>query len=323
MRHGGDLGEAIAAAGESGRAWLDLSTGINPYSYPVPPLAPEVWARLPQSAALENLIGAARAAYGAPPHVAIAAAPGTQALIQLMPRLFAGESAAIVGPTYSEHGAVWRRAASQVAAPDEARDAAILIVVNPNNPDGRITPPAEVIAAARGRRLTIVDEAFADCAPQASVVPRLGDEPILVLRSFGKMYGMAGLRLGFELGPERLVTRVAEALGPWAVSGPALAIGAAALRDEGWRTAMRGRLRAEAEALDALLSRRGLRVVGGTPLFRLLEDERAWALHAALAREAVWTRIFDYRREWMRIGLLGADHVQRFETALAGALRSL
>jgi cobalamin biosynthetic protein CobC len=323
MRHGGDLGEAIAAAGESSRAWLDLSTGINPHAYPVPPLAPEVWARLPQSAALDNLIGAARAAYGVPPHVAIAAAPGTQALIQLMPRLFRGESAAIVGPTYGEHGAVWEHAARQVAAPDEAGDAAILIVVNPNNPDGRITAPAEVTAAARGRRLTIVDEAFADCAPHASVIPQLGDEPILVLRSFGKMYGLAGLRLGFVLGLKRLVAPVAEALGPWAVSGPALAIGAAALRDEDWRTAMRGRLRAEAEALDALLSRRGLRVVGGSPLFRLVEDERAWALHAALAREAVWTRIFDYRRDWMRIGLPGADHVQRFEAALARALRSL
>lgn len=331
MKHGGDLGEAAARFGGSDSAWLDLSTGINPHTWPVPEELREAgWTRLPSGADLARLIEAARLAYDAPAQAAIAAAPGTQAIIQWLPRLAAHGPVAIVGPTYGEHETAWHTGGFRVAlvrtlaqATETARH---IVVVNPNNPDGRIASKPDLLAAAETCRARggwlIVDESFVDVEPGCSIVRHCTELPIIVLRSFGKFYGLAGLRLGFAIATSTLTRQISRALGPWAVSGPAMAVGAAALADIGWAAAMRGRLVCEREALDTLLLDAGLRIAGGTNLFRLVEHPRAGRIHDALASRRIWTRRFQWSDTLLRIGLPPNEAAsRRLAASLADALR--
>src|SRR5216684_4476019 len=221
MKHGGDLTEAIARHGGAPDDWLDLSTGINPWPWPIPAGLPDgVWQRLPSRADEDALIAAARKAYGMPDGADIAAAAGTQMLIQWLPYLAATGQVAVVGPTYGEHAVAWTKAGREVIAVTdlgEVPESAVhIVVVNPNNPDGRIT-------------------------------------------------GLAGLRLGFAIGTPDLIGRIAAALGPWPCSGPALHIGAAALRDQPWADRTRGVLAEQAGKLDKVLVKGGFTIVGGTP----------------------------------------------------------
>jgi cobalamin biosynthetic protein CobC len=311
MKHGGDLSEAIAQFGGAPESWLDLSTGINPWTYPVPAELPAwAWQRLPVRTAERDLIEAARTAYNVPAGVDIAIAAGTQALIQMLPHVMTGGAVAIAGPTYNEHAAAFARAGRKVlsiglaALPSGVTHA---VVVNPNNPDGRITS-REVIAAA-ARQLAkfggclIVDEAFADVAPNCSAIELCRELPIVVLRSFGKFFGLAGLRLGFAIATPDLAADITAALGPWPVSGPALAIGRAALSDQQWTDATRQRLKQQANELDAVLHAAGLDAAGGTSLFRLARHRDALAIHARLARQHIWTRSFDHAADLLRFGL--------------------
>jgi cobalamin biosynthetic protein CobC len=241
----------------------------------------------------------------------IAAGSGTQALIQMLPYLAVPGPAAIVEPTYSEHAAAWSNAGHRVisienldACPYSAVHA---IVVNPNNPDGRVTDRAaltRIAAQLKGRGgWLVVDEAFADVGPAISAVVLCPDWPVMVLRSFGKFYGLAGLRLGFAIGAPDMIERIAEALGPWPCSGPALLIGAAALGDQGWADHMRGKLEQQAHKLDQVLANAGFTIAGGTPLFRLARHPHAPKLHAALARRHIWCRSFDWADDLLRFGL--------------------
>jgi cobalamin biosynthetic protein CobC len=326
MRHGGDLAGAVGRYGGPGNAWLDLSTGINPEAYPFRSPEADCWRRLPQSAELDELLAAARVAYGAPERAPILAAPGTQIIIQSLPLLRPASRVAIVGPTYSEHAICWRRTGATLSMiPDltPPADAEVVVAVNPNSPDGRIWMPYQVLAcaealAARGG-LLIMDEAFADIAPEVSVAGKAGTEGLIILRSFGKFFGLAGLRLGFALGPERLIEELDARLGPWAVSGPAIEIGTQALADLGWQQGARARCYQRSARLDNLLGSAGFRVVGGTALYRLAEHEDAAAIHQRLAERSVWVRNYGDAREWLRFGLPGTDIA--FEK-LANALRA-
>lgn len=308
--HGGDLSCAEARFGRPAAGWLDLSTGINPWPYAVHALAREAWHRLPDRAALHRLLDAAARYYGARDRSVVVAAPGSQALIQCVPRLFRPGRVAIVGFTYAEHARCWRMAGHEaiiVDDPAEAARARCVVVTNPNNPDGRQFGPDILLdladrLAARGG-LLVVDEAFADVCPSISVAASAGREGLCVLRSFGKFFGLAGLRLGFALGPPALVRRIDAELGPWAVAGPAIEIGTRALGDEAWIGAMRERLAAAATDLDRLFARHGRPVLGGTALFRLMEAPDAPALAARLARRGILVRAFAARRHWLRVGL--------------------
>lgn len=308
--HGGDLATARALFPEAPQPWLDLSTGINPIPYPLPALPLSLWTRLPGADDEAALIAAARAAYRVPDHAGIVAAPGTQILIELLPRLAPAGPVAILGPTYAEHGHAWRKAGAavaEVASPAQIGAAATVVLVNPNNPDGRVLP-RDLLArlarhcAARGG-LLIVDEAFADFSPEISLAPELPAGAI-VLRSFGKTYGLAGLRLGFAIAVPAVTARLAAALGPWSVAGPALHVGAQALADRDW-LAETGAARARGAArLDALLAPHG-RILGGTALFRLLETPEAPALFARLGRHGIYVRRFQNAPDRLRFGLPG------------------
>ena len=308
--HGGDLATARALFPEAPEPWVDLSTGINPIPYPLPALPLSLWTRLPGADDEAALLAAARIAYRVPAHAGIVAAPGTQILIELLPRLAPSGPVAILGPTYAEHGHAWRKAGyavSETAAPAEA--AVTIVVVNPNNPDGRVLSQAELTSlaahCATHSGLLVVDEAFADFTPETSIVPDLPAGAI-VLRSFGKTYGLAGLRLGFAIGAPEPMAKLKAALGPWSVAGPALHVGAQALSDADW-LAGTGRERAQdAARLDALLAPHG-RVIGGTTLFRLLETPKAAALFARLGRHGIYVRRFQNAPDRLRFGLPGDE----------------
>ncbi|MEM8853901.1 MAG: threonine-phosphate decarboxylase CobD [Pseudomonadota bacterium] len=317
--HGGDLGAAAERYGIPIADWLDCSTGINPNAYPATLLA-EPLTVLPQADAMERLLQSARAGYGLSVDQPIVAAPGTQAILQWLPVLMPVETVAILGPTYGEHARLWGSVAAVRIVPrlEDAVEADLVVVVNPNNPDGRIVPPADLQAFAKTQEgdtpRLIVDEAFCDVCPHTSVA---GAKGTLVLKSFGKFFGLPGLRLGFAIGALRWVMALQTALGPWAVGGSALAVGAEALADAAWIAATRTHLADARRRLDGVLKGKGLTVIGGTDLFRLVAVEDAKALHHRLAREGVWTRRFDAAPTHLRIGL-PADEA-RFERALARA----
>ena len=326
MKHGGDLSEAMAQFGGAPDAWLDLSTGINPNLYPLPPLVNDAWQRLPSRTDEAALLAAARRAYAVPDDAGIVTAPGTQALIQWLPRVVARGAVAIVSPTYNEHAAAWRLAGHEavaIGAIEEISEVARhVVIVNPNNPDGRVVDHAalarvaEIIATRGG--VMVIDEAFADLYPAISAVALCKDWPVVVLRSFGKFYGLAGLRLGFAIGPQRLLAQIREAMGPWVCSGPALAVGRAALEDDRWANATREQLREQAARLDAVLQAAGFAAAGGTSLFRLVRHPHASAYHKALARRQIWCRRFDWADDLLRFGLPPDDAaLERFALALA------
>jgi cobalamin biosynthetic protein CobC len=296
--------------------------------YPVPEVAAQAWARLPDPDRLGALCEAALATYGAGPRGRAVAGPGTQAIIERLPLLGAGRArVAVVGPTYGEHARAWRRAGHEVSEVTDLPGAAafdVVVLTHPNNPDGRMFAPGDLMALADDLgaqdRLMVVDEAFADVVPGRSLVPEVGHRGLLVLRSFGKFYGLAGLRLGFALGHARIVERIADLLGPWAVSGPAIEVGIAALADRNWADAARRRLINDAHRVDGEMRKLGILAVAGTPLFRLVEHDRADLIHKALAEAGVWTRKFDYAPHWLRFGLpAGESQFTRLEGGLARA----
>lgn len=320
MKHGGDLTEAMARHGGAPEDWLDLSTGINPRPWSIAKLGEatsraSLWQQLPSRQDEAALLRAARTAYDVPDGIDIVAAPGTQALIQWLPRLAPIGTVGIVGPTYAEHAQAWIKAGREVidlaagdlqaaALRDEVRH---VVVVNPNNPDGRWIDHAVMAhiarqLAARGGWL-VVDEAFVDVEPQRSVAALCAEMPVVILRSFGKFYGLAGVRLGFALAMPSIAQLIADAQGPWACSGPALATGAAALSDLTWAAQTRLELAASAAAFDAALTKAGLTVLGGTALYRLVRHADACALHNALAQRHIWCRRFDWRDDLLRFGL--------------------
>jgi cobalamin biosynthetic protein CobC len=324
ITHGGDLGAARKRFPGAPEPFIDLSTGINPFPYPLPPLDPAVFARLPPPAATERLAGIAAAAYGAPSPAHVVVAPGVQSLLPLVARLARAGRAAVLGPTYAEHArvaALVGHAVRAVTTIDDLAGADLAVVVNPNNPDGRLFARDELLDLADrlAPGLLVVDEAFMDVAPPAASLAGAVARPnLVVLRSFGKFFGLAGVRLGFALASADIAVRLSAALGPWAVSGPALAIGTAALADAGWIDATRTRLTDAAQRLDALLAAAGLDVVGGTSLFRLVRAPTAGELFDRLGRAGIFARRFAEQRTWLRFGLPGDDpQWQRLAAAVA------
>jgi cobalamin biosynthetic protein CobC len=305
--HGGALDAAAAQYGGARADWLDLSTGINPVPYPTDALPTDAWTTLPDTRAGARLIAAARSFWNVPDGFDIVAAPGASALIARMPEIFHVSTVSIPGPTYNEHEAAFRAAYVDLVR----RDADMRVLVHPNNPDGKIWGPEDVSG------VTLIDESFCDTVPDRSLLG-CNDSEHWVLKSFGKFWGLAGLRLGFLIGPRgEGMEIIRSSLGPWAVSGPALHIGAAALEDETWAAETRARLAADADRLDGLMTGAGATPAGGTSLFRLYEVDNAAAWQDRMAQHHVWSRIFPYSKTWLRLGLPAPDRWSQLERALA------
>lgn len=312
-RHGGRLAAARAVFPRAPQPWLDLSTGINPRPYPAPRAGAAERARLPEPEALLALETAAAQAFGARPE-RVAAVPGSEAAIRLLPQLLGLQRAAIAPSTYGGHAEAWRAAGAQVAISPE--DAEAWVAVNPNNPDGRVTPP-DLLLSSAGRRWTVVDEAFVETSPELSVAAQAGGR-LIVLRSFGKFFGLAGLRLGFVVADQSLIVRLKAQLGDWPISADAIAAGLAAYADPAWTERTRARLARDAARLDRLLSAAGFAVVGGTSLFRLARAQDARAVFLRLAAAGILCRPFE-DSHLLRFGLPGRPaHWTRLEAALSG-----
>ncbi|WOJ91006.1 threonine-phosphate decarboxylase CobD [Methylocapsa polymorpha] len=313
--HGGNLSAARRAFPLAPEPWLDLSTGVSPYAYPLADLSAEAWTRLPDPSALCALESAAALAYRAPEGAAIVAAPGTQSIIGWLPHLVPARRVGILGFTYSEHSRVWRASGAEVAIVEdlaELADKDVAIVVNPNNPDGRLVAAQDLraLAADLGKHggLLIVDEAFMDfLSPGASIVPDMPPAGVVALRSFGKAYGLPGLRLGFAIAPDPLAAKLRAALGCWPVSGAAIAIGSTALSDLTWLAATGKQLAIDVGALDETLVAAGFNVLGGGPLFRLTGHVDVSGWFETLAKAGILVRRFDARPSWLRFGIPGRE----------------
>jgi len=314
--HGGRMDAARRRHGGRARDWVDLSTGINPRPYPLPVLEARDWCALPDDDAARALIDAARRFWNVPAGVDILAAAGASALIARIPLLAPAGVAQIRPVSYNEHAAAFAHAGWEVVetAQPGAGQTVARVVVNPDNPDGRIWGGD----VADDPRLLVIDESFCDVIPTRSLIALAARPGTVVLKSFGKFWGLAGLRLGFAMGTPDMIAGLREMLGPWPVSGPALKIGTAALSDHRWAEESRAWLAGQARRLDDLLLRHGARVVGGTALFRLFDvgDGARW--NESLGRHHVLGRVFSHSPGWLRLGIPGTPAAwRRLGSALA------
>ena len=312
IQHGGGLAAAAATYGGRIGDWLDLSTGINPCPPALPQISQRAWHRLPDRELEHAARLAAQTYYRSGARLPLPV-PGTQSAIQLLPRLVpAGTRVAILAPTYGEYARAFHRAGitvDQIADLDAVNEAySLVVVVNPNNPDGRAFPSARLsqLAEDLGRQggYLVIDEAFGDTLPHLSMAGTSLPNAI-IFRSFGKFFGLAGIRLGFVIADERIAAQFADWLGPWAVSGPALEVAAHLLAtDVG---PIQAKIAERRDALHAVLKAADLAICGDAGLLTLVEDNRAGELHAHLCRHHILTRRFDYRPDWLRFGLAADD----------------
>ncbi|MGG7673910.1 threonine-phosphate decarboxylase CobD [Pseudomonas sp. WC2] len=321
LEHGGRLRKAAHDYGIAEADWLDLSSGLAPWPFPIPEIPLRAWARLPETD--DGLEQAACDYYGAGQVLPVA---GSQMAIQLLPRLRRAGKVGVLSPCYAEHAEAWRRSGYIVREVQEQEveffldNLDVLVVVNPNNPTGLSLTPARLLdwharLAQRGGWL-VVDEAFMDNTPQLSLAPHAHQVGLIVLRSFGKFFGLAGVRLGFVLAERKLLRLLAEQVGPWVVSGPTRVLGQACLQDTENHTRQRIRSEEASERLASLLERYGFKPQGGCALFQWLITDQAQALHEFMARRGILLRIFTHNSS-LRFGL-PADAVEeaRLEQAL-------
>ncbi|WP_426140754.1 threonine-phosphate decarboxylase CobD [Pseudomonas sp. DWP3-1-2] len=326
LEHGGRLRAAALRYAIAENEWLDLSTGIAPLAWPIPPIPPHAWARLPETN--DGLEQAACAFYGAPEVLPV---PGSQAAIQALPRLRSAGKVGVLSPCYAEHAQAWRTAGFLVREileheVDYFLDSLdVLVVVNPNNPTGLNLPPEQLLTwhgrlAERGGWL-VVDEAFMDNTPGLSLAAETWRTGLIVLRSFGKFFGLAGVRLGFVLAEPRLLKLLARDIGPWAVSGPTRVLGQVCLRDIRGHHEQRLRTEEASQRLLDLLTRHGLPPQGGCALFQWLVTPCAAALYEFCAQRGILLRLFlndGPHHSSLRFGLPGDEaQWQRLDSALS------
>ena len=311
VEHGGALTQACRLYGGTLDSWLDLSTGINPNPVVLPDIEQSIWNRLPDEDLERRACEAAAGYFDLPDGILPLCVPGTQAAIQRLPAVMPGH-VTILGPTYGEYHRCFSRAGCIIETVAEYRRLEArggnAIIVNPNNPDGRVLSSEAVLELEQrisaGGGYLIVDEAFADVAPEVSVAAHAGNSRrLVVLRSFGKFFGLAGLRIGYVIAPDRILALLRSELGPWAVSGPALALSVAMMSDDACVEEIRLSLAERHSALDGVLTAAGLDIIGGTDLFTLVHAPEAGRLHHNLCRQHILVRKFSDHPGWLRFGL--------------------
>lgn len=290
--HGGGLDAAIKRWGGTRTDWLDLSTGINPTPYPLPEFKAHSWGALPDKAAERALLEAARKFWNVPDEAEILAAPGASSLIARMPMLFEHGTVDIPKPTYNEHAAAF---AAQ--GWNESTSSQVRVLVHPNNPTGQLWSRDDLNAP-----VIVIDESFCDVTPDHSMISEAGKPGRIILKSFGKFWGLAGLRLGFLIAEPKIIAKMRDMIGPWAVSGPALDVGTRALLDHDWAEETRINLRKDAARLDGLMTKATAELEGGCDLFRLYKVDNAQNWHDRFAEHKILTRIFPYSDTFIRLG---------------------
>ncbi|VAX09904.1 L-threonine 3-O-phosphate decarboxylase [hydrothermal vent metagenome] len=325
LEHGGKLRHAAQQYNIPLAQWMDLSTGLNPQAWPVCEIPASAWLRLPEEE--DGLSEIAGQYYGAENCLAIA---GSQAAIQTLPQLYAKQKnhyrVGLLAPAYAEHAHAWQQAGFNSVAlsinniETHLDQIDILLIVNPNNPTGHLFSPTQLLEwhqqlASRGGSL-IVDEAFMDATPKNSLAAYSHHEKLIVLRSMGKFFGLAGARVGFVLAAKNTLNQLADILGPWPISGASRIIALAALQDVKWHQHSRRYLQQQGQQLHDLLSKQGLTPTGGTALFQWLQTPQAASIHQQFAKQGILTRLFSEPIS-LRFGLPANDtQWQRLELAL-------
>ena len=326
IRHGGGLLAASYAHPEVTEPWLDLSTGINPVSYPAQPATMAQRGRLPDPLELAALEDTAARYFKAKPE-RVAAAAGAETVIRLLPVMLGRVTVDIVGPTYGAHAEAWRAAYLAPMTIDHHQahrsGSDVLVIVNPNNPDGHTFSKVELTRILRKRqakgRWLVIDESFGECAPENSMTDVISDR-LIVLRSFGKFFGLAGVRLGFAIASPTFIASLRALTGDWPISVDAIAMGRQAYADMAWGEATLASLHGQAAKLDDVLNHSGFEVIGGTCLFRLARHTRVhdWFWH--LCRRGILTRPFDHTPNVLRFGLPRPEDFHRLQRALEAGL---
>jgi len=311
LHHGGGL-RAVARQYDIPLGdWLDLSTGINPNGWSVPPVPASTWLRLPEEQ--DGLEQAAQDYYATECVLPVA---GSQAAIQMLPRLREPSRVCVLDPGYAEHLHAWQRTGHTVISvssnqlDEAAGQADVMVVINPSNPTGVRFSIEQLLdwhaqLVARGGWL-VVDEAFMDVTPAQSLTSLCPLPGLIVLRSLGKFFGLAGARVGFVCAQSEMLARLKARLGPWSVNAPARWAATAALRDRDWQEKTRQQLGRDAVRLNTLLTHSGLVPSGGCGLFQWLCSDQAAEIHEALASLGVFTRLFNEPSS-LRFGLPGSE----------------
>ncbi len=315
MEHGGNVAQAAQYYQLPLHDWLDLSTGINPYAYPAVYSGAALHTQLPYLT--DQFLAAAKNYYDSD---VLTPVNGSQQAIHLLPLLRPHSTVAILSPTYSEHALGWRQAGHDVIEildldeiiNDSGSEYDVVVIVNPNNPTGTLIEKEVLFALQKKLQESngwlIVDEAFMDCYPEASIVSAANRPGLIVLRSLGKFFGLAGIRIGFVTGDENMVKRIAQISGPWPVSGVSMHMAQQCLLDTAWQQSMRMQLQQQRKLLDDMLVENALQVTGKTHLFSWVEHEDAANIHDALASLGIWLRYFPANLRYkasLRIGLPG------------------
>jgi len=319
--HGGRLAEVCAHFGGASEDWLDLSTGINPDAWPGTTAQPIDWRGLPDPSDLDRLERRASRYFGIDPALCCAV-PGSEVGLRLIARII-GLPGLHLPLAYGTHAGAFTQADPVASAALLSAEPAAFVIANPNNPDGRLTSPETLFSALEHQEANggwlVVDEAFADCQPEWSIAPHVaGGRRLIVLRSFGKFFGLAGVRLGFAIAPPALLKNLRRLLGDWPVCAAALSFGLAAYDDDEWIAAARRDLPVRAARLDGVLRRHRLAPMGECPLFRLVNTPDAHTLFNKLAEQRILTRPFAAHPRLLRFGLPDGDvALARLDRALA------
>ncbi len=318
--HGGNIDHAAINFGHESDDMLDLSTGISPVAYPCGDISAMSWQRLPTQSEMDQCLAAARRAYDVPPELAIMAGSGTQSLLQAIPHLVTADGPVwIAGPTYNEHAPAWQVAGHDVTDTQTLPAAASsAVIVAPNNPTGdfagdSIISTAKALADRRG--ILLIDGAFTtpsaaniSANDDTSLMRQLANQSnIIHLRSFGKFFGMAGLRLGFAIGPSDIIGALIKWAGPWAVNSAALSIGTIALDDTLWQQRHGRFMQQQAGRLLVMMESHGFKIRGGTCLFLTIENAAADDFHQHLACAGIWVRKYANWPNLLRFGVPATD----------------
>ena len=326
--HGGDLEWAKNHFSKNHSNWLDLSTGINPTAYPFVLNNYFDYNSLPSNTLLQNCKGACLKFFGCRNHNELLIAPGSQILISQLPHIFQNKKVAIISPTYGEHAPAWKSGGHHVElvqslSKAEAINPDIILLVNPNNPNGNFFDSDTLHRVAENQKskggYLIVDEAFIDIMPEKSCSKFSDMDGLIILRSFGKFFGLGGVRLGAMIAPDEICYAINQRIGPWAVSSSALSIATQAYLDEAWINSQKHELRFCAKKMDQMLISVGCDIIGGTDLFRLVSFNRSKDLFQHLGEEGIYVRHFEYNDQWLRFGLIAKNDNSmwdRLETSL-------
>lgn len=312
--HGGRLHHAAQQFGIPIESWIDLSTGINPHSYPLPTVPQEVWQKLPD--ADDNLLSIAATYYGSAHLLAVA---GSQVAIEALPKLRSHSRVGILSPAYAEYAYQWKRQGHDVQElsieelDSQIANLDVVVVIRPNNPTAELLSQAQlkhwldILQQING--WLVIDEAFIDAMPNSDKLSMITQDPasgLVVLRSVGKFFGLAGIRLGFVWAEPALLSRLAQQLTTWSVSSVARWAGAVSLQDDNWQLLMRQRLVQDSQQLCAMLAKYDFEFVS-TPLFctvqlPIVHRKTGFSVYQYFAERGILIRNFEHLQAF-RLGL--------------------